>query len=167
MDMFQLTVPWWELMIRAAVVYLALILLIRLSGRRQIGELSPFDLILLLILSESVQNAMSAGENSLTGGLILAGTLLFVNYLIGVITFRSKKAENLIEGQPQILIRNGKVFQKVMERARITEDELMSSLRESGFFNIEDVRTAILEDNGTVSVEGYEKPERSRPRGKK
>ena len=154
--MFDLSVPWWELILRAIVVYLALILFIRLTGKRQIGEISPFDLILLLILSESVQSSLVAGDQSLVGGLIVAATLLLLNSAIGRITYGSRAAEDIIDGGPEILIHNGKVLQHVSKKARITEQELMSTLRKSGFFKLEDVKLAILEDDGTVSAQGYE-----------
>ena len=108
--MFDMSVPWWELIVRGLVVYVFLIALLRLTGKRQIGQLSPFDLVLLLILSNAVQNSMNAGDNSLIGGLILATTLIGVNYIVGLITFKSKKLETIIEGRPQVLIHNGKLF---------------------------------------------------------
>jgi uncharacterized membrane protein YcaP (DUF421 family) len=160
--MFQLMIPWWELIIRAVIVYAALVLLVRLTGKRQIGQLSPFDLILLLILSESVQNAMTAGENSVTGGIILAATLVTLNFLVGIITFRSDKAERVIQGHPEILVRDGKIIKPVMIKAKISQQELESALREAGFFNIEDVKMAILEDTGRVSVQGYDESENGR-----
>ncbi|HEU4708902.1 MAG TPA: YetF domain-containing protein [Methylophilaceae bacterium] len=161
--MFELTVPWWELVLRAAIMYIALIVLIRISGKRQIGELSPFDLILLLILSEAVQNAMNAGEESVTGGLILVCTLIGLNSFIGYITYKSKKAEDIIEGKPEILIRNGKLIESVAEDARITESELKSALRENGVFRIEDVKLAILENNGSVTVQSNDDKSHSIP----
>jgi len=154
--MFYLSIPWWELVVRAITVYVVLILFIRLTGRHQIGELSPVDLILLLILSESVQSSMIAGDESLIGGLIVAATLLLLNAAVNYMTYKSRRAETIIDGQPQILIRHGKVIRQQAERARITEQELMSTLRKSGFFKLEDVKLAILEDDGTISAEGYE-----------
>jgi uncharacterized membrane protein YcaP (DUF421 family) len=154
--MFDLSIPWWELVVRAITVYIVLIVFIRLTGRHQIGELSPVDLILLLILSESVQSSMIAGDQSLIGGLIVAATLLLLNAAVNYITFKSRRAENLIDGRPQILIRHGKVIKHAAERALITEQELQSTLRKSGFFKLEDVKLAILEDDGTISAEGYE-----------
>jgi len=152
-----MTVPWWELVARALVVYMFLILLLRITGKRQIGQLSPFDLVLLLILSNAVQNSMNAGDNSLVGGLISAVTLVAVNYLVGLITFKSKKLEEIIEGRPQLLIHEGKLFEDVMTDAKLTRHELDSTLRQSGYFAIKDVKLAILEPNGTVSVQGYER----------
>jgi len=155
--MLNMTVPWWELVARALVVYMFLILLLRITGKRQIGQLSPFDLVLLLILSNAVQNSMNAGDNSLVGGLISAVTLVAINYLVGLITFKSKKLEEVIEGRPQLLIHEGKLFEEVMTDAKLTRHELDSTLRQSGYFAIKDVKLAILEPNGTVSVQGYER----------
>jgi len=154
--MFDMTVPWWELVVRGLVVYVFLIILLRITGKRQIGQLSPFDLVLLLILSNAVQNSMNAGDNSLIGGLISAVTLVAVNYFVGLITFKSKKLEAVIEGRPQVIIHKGKLFEDVMNDAKLTRHELDSTLRQSGYFAIKDVKLAILETNGTVSVQGYE-----------
>lgn len=152
--MFDIAVPWWELVVRAIVVYVVLLLLIRLTGKRQIGQFSPYDLVLLLILSNAVQNSMNAGDNSLVGGLIIALTLLVLNYLVGLLTFKSKRIEAFIDGRPQLLIHDGKLFEDVLESAKVTHAELMSSLRESGYFSIADVQLAILETNGRISVRG-------------
>ena len=154
--MFDMSVPWWELVVRGLVVYVFLIALLRLTGKRQIGQLSPFDLVLLLILSNAVQNSMSAGDNSLIGGLILATTLVTVNYLVGLIAFKSKKLEAIIEGRPQVLIHQGKLYEEVMNEAKLTRLELDSTLRQSGYFEIKEIKLAILENNGSVTVQGYE-----------
>ncbi|PPC88362.1 MAG: DUF421 domain-containing protein [Methylotenera sp.] len=154
--MFDLSVPWWELVARGLVVYVFLIALLRLTGKRQIGQLSPFDLVLLLILSNAVQNSMNAGDNSLGGGLISATTLVAVNYLVGLITFKSKKLEAIIEGRPQVLIHQGKLYEEVMNEAKLTRQELDSTLRQSGYFEIKDIKLAILENNGSVTVQGYD-----------
>jgi len=156
-DLVHLSVPWWELVLRGLVVYLFLIALLRLTGKRQIGQLSPFDLVLLLILSNAVQNSMNAGDNSLIGGLISATTLVAINYLVGLLTFKSRKLEKIIEGRPQVLIHEGKLYEDVMCDAKLTRLELDSTLRQSGYFEIEHVKLAILENNGSVSVQGYDK----------
>ena len=155
--MFDLSVPWWELIARGLVVYVFLIVLLRLTGKRQIGQLSPFDLVLLLILSNAVQNSMTAGDNSLVGGLISATTLVALNYLVGLIAFKSKKLEAIIEGRPQVLIHQGKLYEEVMNEAKLTRQELDSTLRQSGYFEIKEIKLAILENNGSVTVQGYEK----------
>src|ERR1700730_10634570 len=112
--MFELGVPWWEIVVRSATVYLFLILILRISGKRQIGQLAPFDLVLLLVLANAVQNSMTGGDNSLVGGLISCTTLVGLNYAVGFATFRSKKLEEVVEGRPQVLIHNGRLLEDVM-----------------------------------------------------
>jgi len=146
--MWNIAVPWWELVVRSAAVYVFLLVLLRITGKRQIGQLAPFDLVLLLVLSNAVQNSMNAGDNSLIGGLIAAATLIGLNFLVSLATFRSKRLESLVEGRPQVLIHNGKLFEEVMAKAKLTHHELNTALREG----IEEVRSAILENNGTISV---------------
>lgn len=150
--MFDLSVPWWELIVRGAIVYVFLLALIRISGKRQIGQLAPFDLILLLVLSNAVQNSMNGGDNSLAGGLISASTLVLLNYAVGMITFRSKRWEAWIEGRPQVIIHNGQVFEDVMARAKLTQHELNAALRQAGCESAAHVHSAILENNGAISV---------------
>ena len=154
--MFNLAVPWWELVIRGLIVYLFLIGLLRLTGKRQIGEFSPLDLILLLILSNAVQNSMSAGDNSLIGGLISATTLVGINYFVNLLMFKNKKFEAILEGGPQVLISQGKIFEEVMNDAKLTRLELDSTLRLAGYFELKKVKLAILENNDRVSVQGYD-----------
>jgi uncharacterized membrane protein YcaP (DUF421 family) len=150
--MFNMAVPVWELIVRGAVVYVFLLILLRITGKRQVGQLAPFDLVLLLVLSNAVQNSMNAGDNSLIGGLISAATLVLLNYGIGMATFRSKKLEGLIEGRPQILIHNGKLFEDVVSNAHLTHHELNAALRRGGCSCIEEVHSAILENSGDITV---------------
>lgn len=150
--MLTLAIPWWEFIVRCVLVYLFLIVLLRISGKRQIGQLAPFDLVLLLVLSNSVQNSMTGGDNSLLGGLIAATTLVVLNYFVGLATYKSKRLEMLIEGRPQILIHNGKLFEDVMARAQLTHHELDAALRQSGCACVESVHCAILENNGSITV---------------
>jgi uncharacterized membrane protein YcaP (DUF421 family) len=149
--MFHIAVAWWELVVRAAVVYVFLLVLLRLTGKRQVGQLAPFDLVLLLVLSNAVQNSMNAGDNSLVG-LISAATLVLLNYVVAIATWRNKKLEALVEGKPQILIHNGKLFQEVADKARLTHHEIQAALRRGGCTCIEDVHAAILENNGAISI---------------
>ena len=154
--MFDMIVPWWEFVVRGIAIYLFLLILLRVTGKRQIGQMSPFDLVLLLILANAVQNSMNAGDNSLSGGIISATTLVALNYLIGLATYKSKRMERLVEGRAQIVVHESKVFEDVMKEASITRHELDSMLRESGFFELKEVRLAVLENNGKISVQGYE-----------
>jgi uncharacterized membrane protein YcaP (DUF421 family) len=150
--MLNIVVPVWELIVRAGVVYVFLLILLRVTGKRQIGQLAPFDLVLLLVLSNAVQNSMNAGDNSLVGGLISAATLVGLNYGVGCLTYRNKRLETLVEGRPQIIIHNGKVFEDVMRSAKLTHHELNAALRRAGCGCAEEVQAAVLENNGSISV---------------
>jgi uncharacterized membrane protein YcaP (DUF421 family) len=150
--MWTLSVAWWELIVRSIIVYTVLIILLRVTGKRQVGQLAPFDLVLLLVLSNAVQNAMNGGDNSVLGGIISAVTLISLNYGMGYLTHRSKRLEILLEGQPEVLIHNGKLFEKVMARAQLTHHELNAALRQEGCISVADVHCAILENNGTITV---------------
>ena len=150
--MWNLSIPWWEFILRGLIVYVFLIVLLRITGKRQVGQLAPFDLVLLLVLSNAVQNSMNGGDNSLVGGLISATTLVLLNYGVGLLAFRNKRLERLIEGRPEVLIHNGKLFEDVMSRAQLTHHELNAALRQAGVACIEDVRSAVLENNGAISV---------------
>jgi len=144
--------PWWELLLRGVIVYAFLLVLIRVTGRRQAGMMTPFDFILLLILSNTVQNAMNGGDNSLGGGLFLAGTLVVINWLMLLLSRHSRLVHWALVGRPAFLVRDGEIQEKVMHRERITHHELMSSLRSAGLANIEQAKDVILETNGTISV---------------
>src|SRR5690242_2184640 len=130
--MFNMAVPWWEFVVRGVLVYVFLILLLRLTGKRQVGQLAPFDLVLLLVLSNAVQNSMNGGDNSLIGGLISATTLVAANWLVSLGTYRSKALAAAIEGRPQILVHNGKLYEDVLSKAKLTHHELNAALRQSG-----------------------------------
>jgi uncharacterized membrane protein YcaP (DUF421 family) len=150
--MWTLSVPWWELIVRSLIVYAFLVVLLRITGKRQIGQLAPFDLVLLLVLSNAVQNSMNGGDNSVIGGLISATTLIALNFFLGYLTYRSKRLESLFEGQPEVLIHNGKLFEKVMTRAQLTHHELNAALRQAGCLSVAEVHCAILENNGAITV---------------
>lgn len=150
--MWQLSVPWWEFVLRSLIVYGFLVALLRVTGKRQVGQLSPFDLVLLLVLSNAVQNAINAGDNSVLAGIISACTLVGANYLIGLATYKNKKVEALIEGRPEVLIHNGQLYEAVLTREKITRHELNSALRAGGCACVEDVQYAVLENNGAISV---------------
>jgi uncharacterized membrane protein YcaP (DUF421 family) len=150
--MWSLSIPWWELIIPGIIIYVVVLGMLRITGKRQVGQLAPFDLVLLLLLSNSVQNAMNAGDNSVLGGVISAATLVALNYMVGFATFRSKKFEALIKGRPQILIHNGKVDEVVMRSAQLTHHELDSALRRGGCICAAEVKLAVLENKGEISV---------------
>lgn len=107
--MFELSVPVWELLVRAALVYFGLLVLIRLSGKRTIGEFSPFDVIVMLLLAEAAEGALMGGEESVPGALIVVATLIALNYAVAFVSTRSKRFEQIVEGQPVILIKKGEL----------------------------------------------------------
>jgi uncharacterized membrane protein YcaP (DUF421 family) len=151
-SMWKTVQPWWEFVLRGLAVYGFLLIALRLTGKRQVGQLAPFDLVLLLVLSNAVQNSMNAGDNTVAGGFILVATLLAANGVMSWITWRNKRAEILLEGRPQILVHNGVVDEVVLASERITRHELMAAVRQAGLSDLEDVRIAILETNGRINV---------------
>lgn len=150
--MWTVAIPIWEFMLRGAVVYIFLLVLLRLTGKRQIGQLATFDLVLLLVLSNAVQNSMNGGDSSLVGGLVSALTLVGLNYLVGFVTSRSQRLEAFIEGRPQVLVHNGSLYRDVLMRAQLTRHELDTAIRATGCDAIDDVHVAILENNGSITV---------------
>ena len=151
-SLWRLTQPWWEFVLRGLLVYGFLLIMLRLTGKRQVGQLAPFDLVLLLVLSNAVQNSMSAGDNTVAAGFILVATLLAVNGLLSWFTWKSKRAETFLEGRPQILIHSGAVDEAMLASERITHHELMAAVRQAGLTDVADVRVAILETNGRINV---------------
>ena len=129
-----------------------MLLAFRFTGKRQVGQLTPFDLVVLLIISNVVQNAVIGADNSLGGGLIGAAVILVVNYAVVEVTFRSKRLRRLLEAQPTLLIHNGRILHENRRRERITLDDLHAALRRSGVADVEHVRVAVLEENGGISV---------------
>jgi uncharacterized membrane protein YcaP (DUF421 family) len=150
--MFSMSVAPLEMVIRAFTVYFFLLLILRLTGKRQIGQLAPFDLVLLLILSNAVQNSMNAGDNSLVGGLISATVLISVNWIVGYLVFHFHGVEKFVEGKPEFLVRNGTVNKKILKKEQISMNELQAVVRSHGCSEISDVDYAILEINGAIHV---------------
>ena len=109
-DLFDLAMPWWEFILRAVVVYVVVLGMVRLSGKRALGQVTPFDVLLIVLLGNAVQNALLGTDTSLAGGLLLAATLILLNYGVGWITARSRRMERLIEGEPVVIARNGRAF---------------------------------------------------------
>jgi uncharacterized membrane protein YcaP (DUF421 family) len=150
--LWHLDVSWEEKVLRAIFVYAFLLIALRLFGRRELSQLTAFDLIVLLTLSNILQNAMIGNDNSVTGGLIGATVLLSVNAAIAYAAFRSRRFERLVEGVPQVLIHAGRVDAKAMRSTLITEQDLIAAIHNQGLERFEDVRLAIAEPNGTISV---------------
>lgn len=149
---FLLRNPLLDIVARTAAVYLALLVGLRLTGKRQVGQLTPFDLLLLLLLANSVQNAMVGADVSVAGGVIAAATLFAINAAVAWFVRRDKRSARLVEGTPTLLVRRGRMIDQNLVREGITRDDLLRALREHGVESVVDVRSAILEVDGTVSV---------------
>lgn len=162
--MWNLSLPWWEFVLRALIVYVFLLVLLRLTGKRQIGQMSPFDLVLLLVLSNAVQNSMNGGDNTVLGGLILAATLVACNAGISYLTLKSTSASKLVDGEPEILVFEGKVIEKNLKKEGLSMDELEGAMRMAGCEKLEDVHLATMEINGQISVVREDTPKGETPR---
>ena len=149
-DMFWLGVPVIEKVIRPIVIYLFLILSLRLAGKRELAQLNPFDLVVLLTISNTVQNAIIGEDNSVTGGLIGAATLLIVNHVVVRYLYSHESLERLVEGDEDVLIEDGEIHTERMRRELITEGELLSAARKQGFSRLADVDRATIEPGGTI-----------------
>lgn len=150
--MFAMAVPWWEFVVRGIAVYAFLLVFLRLTGKRQIGQYAPFDLVLLLILSNAVQNSMNAGDNSLVGGMISAATLILCHTIMAHACYRFPRFSRLLDGLPQRLIHAGKVNQQVMRQEKITPDDLQAALRAAGCLHTYEVEEATIETNGLITI---------------
>lgn len=147
-DMFTLHVPLLEKIVRPILVYVFLILLLRVFGKRELAQLNPFDLVVLLSLSNTVQNAIIGEDNSVAGGFIGAFTLLFTNYLVVRFLFRHRRLDQILEGRCTTLIRDGKVCKKELAKELITVAELQSVCRRQGFEGVHEVEHCVLEPGG-------------------
>jgi len=154
--MFLLPLPILEKLLRPVIVYLVLVLLLRLFGKRELAQLNPFDLVVLLSLSNTVQNAIIGDDNSVTGGLIGAFSLLAINWLVVRVLFRSRKLTRVLEGRAAVLVLNGQIDQKALARESLTREELLDVIHRQGFEDFDQVRRCELEPNGTFYVEAFD-----------
>jgi uncharacterized membrane protein YcaP (DUF421 family) len=153
-DILQPGIPIIEKIIRPIVVYLFLIIGLRLAGKRELAQLNPFDLVVLLTLSNTVQNAIIGEDNSVMGGLIGATTLLAVNYVAVRFVYGHDKLERLIEGDPDVLVENGQLKEERLKKELITRAELEAAARRQGLASLDECERAVLEPGGTVSFIG-------------
>ena len=150
--LFELSAPWWQFVLRAVVVYVLVMVLMRMSGKRAVGQFTPFDLVLVILLGNAVQNGINGGDNSLTGAVIMATSLIALNYLVAQLTTRYRSVEKLVEGEPVVLARHGKVFKKVLLRQLVSEDDFEKALRKNNIEDVADCEVVLLETNGEISV---------------
>src|SRR5262250_49037 len=145
-----------EIAVRTSVIYVLVLIGIRLTGKREVGQMTPFDLTLLLLLSNSVQNAMTGPDTSLMGGAVAACTLLLLNYLVADLSGLNRHFRKLIQGQPSLLIHDGKVIESHMAKEHVSMDELHRALREHGINSVDQVALSVLEVDGSISCLKYD-----------
>ncbi|MGD0648000.1 MAG: YetF domain-containing protein [Acidobacteriaceae bacterium] len=153
-DMFSMQLPLAEKIVRPVIVYLFLVVFLRIFGKRELAQLNPFDLVVLLSLSNTVQNAMIGDDNSVSGGVVGAFSLLAINWALAWVLYRAPKFTGLLSGHPATLVREGVVDEAEMKKQSLTHEDLVSVLNKNGFNDPEDVQTCVLEPNGTFFVQG-------------
>lgn len=151
-DLLQLSAPWWQFVLRAIVIYVMVMVLVRVSGKRAVGQFTPFDLVLLILIGNAVQNGLNGGDNSIAGAFILAATLIALNYGVAFATSRWPRAEHFVEGVPRVLARDGVLFKEVLREELVSEADFLESLRMNNIGELKDVALALLETNGSISV---------------
>jgi len=150
--MWTLDTPWYELVIRGTAIFFFMFIIMKLWGKKHLGEMAAFDFILLLFISEAVQNSLVDDDKSIPGGMIVIATFLFWNMILNKITYRSRRLEKLIDGEPKILVKNGKVDNEMMQKQQITKQELYEAMRQEGVDELSKIKQATLETNGHVSI---------------
>ena len=151
-DVFGIHAPFFEIVYRSVIVYAAIVVGMRLTGSRQLGQMTPFDLVLILLIANAVQNAMVGSDVTVLGGLTAAATLLLLNRAVAFTTDRIPALRKALEGEPVIVLSNGKLLEKHIMKAGLSDDMVLQSMREHGFDDPKEVRLAILEVDGTISI---------------
>ncbi|MHB0998899.1 MAG: DUF421 domain-containing protein [Armatimonadota bacterium] len=150
--MWHISLPYWEFIVRGVVVYAALLFLLRLGGKREVGQMGAGELVAILLISNAVQNSMNGNDGSITGGLILASVIIAFSTFIAYITYKSKKAARIILGSPTLLIHNGVILQQNLKKELLNLYELRSILRRQGIHDLSEIHAAILESDGMISI---------------
>lgn len=161
-DMFVLGVPLAEKIVRPAIVYIFLVVFLRIFGKRELAQLNPFDLVVLLSLSNIVQNAFIGNDNSVTGGLVGAFTLMAVNYLVVRFLFKHRRLDQVLEGTPTVLIEHGRVHKSALAKELLSKSELLTVAHRQGFKNLDDVDSCVLEPGGVFFIQGKQPPAEDR-----
>ena len=150
--MFTLDVPWWALVTRAIVVFVVLMILVRLSGKRTVGEFTPFDLVVMLLIAEAAQGALTGGDESILGGIVAATTLIAINYGVGFLSARSTAFDKLVEGEPVILLHQGHRYDDRLKTSNVPPSDLEEAIRKAGCGSEKEVRLAVLETDGEITI---------------
>lgn len=163
----QLSLSPFNLALRAAIVYVAILVLLRISGKKQVGQMGAIEFVTMLLISNAVQNSMNGGDNSLLGGLILASVLIAFSMLLSWLTYRSRVFERIFEGSPRLLIHEGMLIERALRKEQLSKSELCVLLRKQGVHRWQDVKSGVLEAGGTLSIVRFDDlhgtPESKRP----
>lgn len=151
-SLWHMSFSFWQFVIRAVIVYIAIIVLLKLGGKRQVGQMGVGEFVGILLISNAVQNSMNGGDNSVTGGIVLAAVIIALSLFVSWATFKSKKVEHLIQGTPTLLVHKGKIIKKNLDKELLSERELRAALRHQGISEISEIHVAILESDGFISV---------------
>lgn len=149
--LFALGMPWWEFVLRAVAVYVVVLVMVRLSGKRTVGQFTPFDLLVVVLLGTAVQNSLIGEDTSLLGGLILAATLLGLNWGVGKLSSRSRRFDEVVEGKPVILVRHGHLFRDELARQSLSEHDFAIARRSAGYATLGEIALAVLESSGEIT----------------
>ena len=152
-DLFQLSAPWRHFVLRGLVMYVLVTVLMRMSGKRAMGQFTPFDMILLILAGNTVQNGINGGDNSLSGACLMAGTLFALNWLVAWMSSRSIGFRWLVEGRPTLLAEDGRIFRDVLRRQLVSDADFDVAMRLAGCARVEDLRRAVLQPNGHIMIE--------------
>ena len=152
MNIFDLAMPWWEFSLRAAIVYASLLVLVRLSGKRTVGQFTPFDMILLILLGNAVQNSLIGDDKSILGGLILAATLIIITYVLGMLAARSKKLQSLLEGTAVQVAENGRVDYRKLLKEEVSPADFEEAVRRAGVDGHAQIKSAWIETDGSITI---------------
>jgi uncharacterized membrane protein YcaP (DUF421 family) len=150
--LWRTSFAWWHFVLRGTAVYFAILILLRLGGKRQIGQMGAGEFVAILLISNAVQNAMNGGDNSITGGLVLAATLIVLSALVAYANYKSKRWEALTQGRPRLLVHQGNILHANLGKELLNLHELKTMLRRQGIHNLSEISEAVLESNGSLSV---------------
>jgi len=152
MSVFDLALPWWQMVLRALAVYVVLLVMVRLSGKRSVGQFTPFDMILLILLGNAVQNSLIGEDTSPAGGLLLAGPLIALNFFVGTLAARYPRFHDLVEGRPVQVVNDGKIDLARLRSEAVSIADIEEALRRNGLESREQVRHAWIENDGSITI---------------
>ena len=161
--MFELGIPWWEFIVRGGVVYVALLIMVRISGKRTIGQFSPFDVIVMLLVAEAAQGPLTANDDSVVGGLITIASLIALNLGFAFVSARWRAFDKVVAGEPVLLVSNGLVHHDRLRRNNLPFGDLEEAMRQSGVSHTTEIKWAILEPDGQIAIKKIQKSQSASP----